>query len=68
MARMHDLLRDAIGEPLLAVFADHASDLVLMRFGQPVLRRHAQTIVHAHIERTIVRKAEPARGVIKLRR
>ena len=63
-----DPLSDAAGEALIAVLAQHASE-VLDRVGvQDVSRGHAGRRIHAHVERGVDRIGEAARGLVELHR
>ena len=61
-------LRDAGGEPLLAVLADDLLELALVDPPQEIAGGLARARVHPHVERPVVPEREPALGAVELRR
>src|SRR3954447_24773528 len=68
VTRIHDGASYAFCESLLTVLADDAGNLMLWRFRKPVSSSHTSAVVHAHVERSVLRKAETTRCIIELRR
>ena len=66
--RRDDFASDALRETFLAVLTNYARQLVRRRLRDEVRCRRAAAVVHAHVERTVLREAEATRCVVELRR
>src|SRR5690606_30716867 len=68
LTAQHDGAGHAAGEALFAILPEHGGDVRLVGAVDPVGSALTHGGVHAHVQRTIVEKAEAALGVVQLRR
>ena len=63
-----DGARDASRKSLLAILVDYGGDILLVGLSQPLRSTLATRLVHAHVQWTVVQKAEAACRIVELRR